>query len=451
MIKRLITILMIAVFLSGASGCAPGSLLGPPEPVVIIGDDQTETLAGGEDAASIITMPTEGSRKAYHLAILVNFLDTPLQTSEEEWEAFFYGSRNSLRGYYLDQSKGMITVSPVSETYGERDNGVIIVDAEMLHPNLATEEDSRSDITAELLDEVLFKADEFIDFSAYDKNRDSLVLQDELVITVVAAGYEYDPNHVFDENAVSGLAITEKDFLYYDGVGINNFLLTGEIHFDYEGNEIFPTIGVACHEFGHALGLPDLYDTDSSTAGLDFHALMASGASNGDWNLPSGTTPAPLIAWSRAFLGLIEPEVVSESGEYRLYARSQDQYNVIKIAEKGGYYLLENVDFAGYGAGLDVYMAAPGIAIWYIDDEKTSEDIIIENTVNDDDNQRGVSLIEAGGTRDLYEEQLDYSRENYMHYFSKSNVGTFATNSGTVINFLSDPGNEMLIEILMAN
>ncbi len=45
------------------------------------------------------------------------------------------------------------------------------------------------------------------------------------------------------------------------------------------------TIGVYCHEFGHAFGLPDLYDTDESngkSAGVGWWDLMGSGSMGGD-------------------------------------------------------------------------------------------------------------------------------------------------------------------------
>ena len=45
-------------------------------------------------------------------------------------------------------------------------------------------------------------------------------------------------------------------------------------------------IEVLAHEFGHALGLPDLYDTDYSSTGSGKLALMASGS----WGT-SGNTP----------------------------------------------------------------------------------------------------------------------------------------------------------------
>jgi len=38
------------------------------------------------------------------------------------------------------------------------------------------------------------------------------------------------------------------------------------------------TIGVFCHELGHAFGLVDLYDTDNSSYGTGYWSLMSSGS-----------------------------------------------------------------------------------------------------------------------------------------------------------------------------
>jgi M6 family metalloprotease-like protein len=63
-------------------------------------------------------------------------------------------------------------------------------------------------------------------------------------------------------------------------------------------------IGVYCHEFGHALGLPDLYDTDGGGQVIGVHGLMGSG----NWNQPSN--PPHFAAWSKAELGWLTPIVV---------------------------------------------------------------------------------------------------------------------------------------------
>jgi len=63
-------------------------------------------------------------------------------------------------------------------------------------------------------------------------------------------------------------------------------------------------IGVFCHEFGHAFGLPDLYDADGGGQGIGHHGLMGAG----NWNTPSN--PAHMCAWSKMELGWIVPTAV---------------------------------------------------------------------------------------------------------------------------------------------
>jgi M6 family metalloprotease-like protein len=63
-------------------------------------------------------------------------------------------------------------------------------------------------------------------------------------------------------------------------------------------------IGVFCHEFGHAFGLPDLYDTNGGSEGVGHWCLMGSG----NWNQP--TNPAHMSAWSKDQLGWTDVTVV---------------------------------------------------------------------------------------------------------------------------------------------
>jgi hypothetical protein len=85
----------------------------------------------------------------------------------------------------------------------------------------------------------------------------------------------------------------------YDGVTINEYTIQPE-YFLTPGDS---TIGVFTHEFGHVLGLPDLYDTSYATDGVGQWSLMAAGS----WNGPGmdGSVPAPLLAWEKARLGWI--------------------------------------------------------------------------------------------------------------------------------------------------
>ncbi|MGW1993107.1 immune inhibitor A domain-containing protein [Embleya sp. NPDC001921] len=74
-------------------------------------------------------------------------------------------------------------------------------------------------------------------------------------------------------------------------------------------------VGVFAHEFGHDLGLPDLYDNFSGgETDVDFWDLMSSGSHAGPL---FQTMPAHLGAWSKYVLGWIDPPVVPVGGEAR--------------------------------------------------------------------------------------------------------------------------------------
>ncbi|GAB4246476.1 MAG: immune inhibitor A [Thermoleophilia bacterium] len=72
------------------------------------------------------------------------------------------------------------------------------------------------------------------------------------------------------------------------------------------------TIGVFVHEFGHDLGLPDLYDTIySGEASTGFWTLMSSGSWLGAPGQPLGTSPANLGIWEKWALGWADLAEVS--------------------------------------------------------------------------------------------------------------------------------------------
>ncbi len=88
---------------------------------------------------------------------------------------------------------------------------------------------------------------------------------------------------------------------------------TGVWVYDYTVQPENGGLGVFAHEFGHDLGLPDLYDTSGNTGGAEnntaFWTLMSSGANIGDGG-PDGIGDAPtdMGAWERIQLGWLEPQ-----------------------------------------------------------------------------------------------------------------------------------------------
>jgi immune inhibitor A len=100
-------------------------------------------------------------------------------------------------------------------------------------------------------------------------------------------------------------------------IGTNTGLLTSSLvpsnptgiwFFDYTVQPENGGLGVFAHEYGHDLGLPDLYDTSGNTGGAEnntaFWSLMSSGANIGDGS-PDGIGDAPtdLGAYEKFQLG----------------------------------------------------------------------------------------------------------------------------------------------------
>jgi len=89
------------------------------------------------------------------------------------------------------------------------------------------------------------------------------------------------------------------------------------------------TIGVFTHEFGHDLGLPDLYDTIySGEASTGFWTLMSSGSWLACPGEALGTCPSDMGIWEKWVLGWVDPVVV--------YPGEVKNNITLKAAEKTG-------------------------------------------------------------------------------------------------------------------
>ena len=69
-------------------------------------------------------------------------------------------------------------------------------------------------------------------------------------------------------------------------------------------------LGVFSHEFGHDLGLPDLYDTAGGDNGTGFWTLMSAGSWLNHGTDSIGTTPGYMGAWEKLQLGWLDYKVV---------------------------------------------------------------------------------------------------------------------------------------------
>ncbi len=157
-------------------------------------------------------------------------------------------------------------------------------------------------------------------------------------------------------------------------------------------------IGVFCHEFGHAFGLPDLYDTDDGNGvseGLGNWCLMAGGSWGGDGQSPD--RPVHMSAWSKAFLGWIAPTDVTADRNPASIPRMEDNAFALKIPISASqYYLVSNLQKVLFDGNL----LTPGLAILKINETVVNSGLA-NNQVNADENNQGVELMEADGQKHL--------------------------------------------------
>ncbi len=154
-------------------------------------------------------------------------------------------------------------------------------------------------------------------------------------------------------------------------------------------------IGVFAHEFGHAFGLPDLYDTDGGSEGIGNWCLMAGGSWGGDGATPA--RPAHMSAWAKAFLGWVEPTAVSADISPATLEAVEDTPQVLRMPiSTTQYYLLENRQKKLF----DERLPTGGLLIWRIN-QTVVDAGLANNKVNADENNKGVDLEEADGAAHL--------------------------------------------------
>jgi len=150
-------------------------------------------------------------------------------------------------------------------------------------------------------------------------------------------------------------------------------------------------VGTFCHEFGHVLGLPNLFDTNYDSYGLDLWSLMGAGA----W-LGGGNSPSHLDAWSKVKLGFVEPVVLDHNQQGVTLAPVETFPVVYKLWKNGNagkeYYLLENRQQTGF----DFPLPGSGLLIYHVDE-----------TIHNNDNQLRymVALDQADGDFNLEQRQ----------------------------------------------
>lgn len=271
---------------------------------------------------AVKSFPTTGTRKV--LVLVVGFTGAPVTTTTPEtfYDNLFTngpGSNGlSWKKYYQDMSNNNLILD-----FDVYDVNVASDSHDYYGANISGIDDHPGQLVAEAVEAGDLAG---IDYSLYDNDNDGYV--DAVIVIHQGQGEEYSStttdiwSHRWNlysaniaNNSGNGYATFATDtddngILEYDGVLINDYAIQPEFS-DIVGDS---TIGVFVHEFGHILGLPDLYDTSYASDGIGNWAVM----SGGSWLGPNGmgAQPAPMTAWSRAQLGWITVETANAENFY---------------------------------------------------------------------------------------------------------------------------------------
>ena len=321
-------------------------------------DDCMPPLLGGTSWQPV------GNKKL--LVLLAEYPDTPFtQGSNEAFDDLL----NS-RSYTKNGATGSVWQYYHDNSGGQFDPEFTVAGPYKLSKNRAYYKDRPEEMVAE----AARLADNDVDFSQFAENgaaRDIFVF------------YSGGAESTGDANGIWPHRYGLKN-LTLDGVTIPGYACSSELEPGVQGNNILAAIGSFCHEFGHILGWPDLYDT---AAGNDTKcdlpgcfSLMAYGTYNN-----YSRTPPALSILERWMMGWSEPEVLETTGEYSLPAITEGKGYLVKTETEGDYFLLEcrgagknewdrkdHLDY--YGQGSDW-----GLLVYHVRNEKNSW---IGNAVN---------------------------------------------------------------------
>ena len=375
--------------------------------------------------------------------------------TEYDWSDTVFRADASLTQYYLEMSCGQFTFVPASETsaYGVGGNtntkdtendGVVHVTIDKAHGPWGDDTTESNVSMADALADAILTAEDYVDFSAYDTNKDGEISTDELALCIVAAGYEASSAPDLqsgDDRYLWAHAFTFLGLKYYygwtgvlpkpDGIKVNSYIAMAET-LKYQGKERQGILGTLSHELGHYLGLNDLYDTTGDKTAKEWSEYRVEDFSLmdcGGWgvDLNGEYIVYSMDVWSRTRMGWLTPVEVTESGLYDISAAEGSwtasyvpeslaggtltvtctapaEKTVLKVTvpDSDEYWLVENRSLTGRDEGMKKLLGyvgnkdadenidiESGIVLWHIDG-KVVEQYQTGNAINNYYHRPGV-------------------------------------------------------------
>ncbi|MGB9721196.1 MAG: M6 family metalloprotease domain-containing protein [bacterium] len=202
--------------------------------------------------------------------------------------------------------------------------------------------------------------DATVNFHQYDLDNDNHI--DGVFVVHAGPGGEDTGNpHQCWSHAIPSFNYTTNDGVVIDGATnvpeVN--LVTPSL------DTTLCCIGVMCHELGHVVGLPDLYDYSRNTWGVGYWSLMGYGAWGAGGNTP--WSPSHADAWCKKSVNWLSYTPIV-SNVFGLRILDLETHPVAYRVWRNGaindtFFILENRQNKGF----DTPLPGSGLLIWHID------------------------------------------------------------------------------------
>lgn len=209
------------------------------------------------------------------------------------------GSTGSAADYFKASSYGIF--QPVFDVYGPY---TLPKNRSYYGANDARGNDQHA--SEMIIDACLAADNDGVNFADYDTDNDGFVDN----VFVYYAGT--NPAEGGPANAIWPHRSVVWSATNIDGKQLYDYACTSELSLQTSRTGTMCGIGTFCHEFGHVLGLPDLYNTVNSSAYTVGEWDIMSG---GNYN-NNGRTPPSYSAFERFALGWLTPVQLQEVGDY---------------------------------------------------------------------------------------------------------------------------------------
>ena len=267
-VSKVLIGIFFLLFLKHSGNCMP------PRPDLSHEIDYDELLQIGFESDLLCALSHEGKSLSYPakvkcLILLVDFADVRADTLSYPpafYERMLFDKSNpmSMQSYYLWNSYGKLDIE-----------GQVIGWFQLPQPLLFYSDNRRGlgsypRNARKMIEDAIAVADPYVDFSRFDNDGpdgipssgDDDGVVDFFMVVHAGSGYEWTLNNR-DIQSHAWVVSVEVD-----GVRLASYATEPE-----DGK-----VGTFAHEFGHLLGLPDLYDVTYKSYGLGIWSLMALGA-----------------------------------------------------------------------------------------------------------------------------------------------------------------------------